>query len=53
MVYFGGTLPPYLLYAAMLAASLLAGALWGLIPGYFKARFSTNETLFTLSLIHI
>ena len=53
MVYFGGTLPPYLLYAAMLAASLLAGALWGLIPGYFKARFSTNETLFTLMMNYV
>ena len=53
MVYYGGTLPTYLLYAAMLVASIFAGALWGFIPAWFKARFSTNETLFTLMMNYV
>ena len=53
MVYYGGKLPSYLLYAAMLVASLFAGALWGFIPAWFRARFSTNETLFTLMMNYV
>ena len=53
MVYYGGRLPSYLLYAAMLVASLFAGALWGFIPAWFRARFSTNETLFTLMMNYV
>lgn len=53
MVYMGGTLPPALLYGAMFAASIIAGAIWGLIPAWFKARFSTNETLFTLMMNYV
>ena len=37
----------------MLIASLLAGALWGFVPALFKARFSTNETLFTLMMNYV
>ena len=32
----------------MVVTSILAGALWGVIPALFKAKFNTNETLFTL-----
>ncbi len=53
MVYCGGKLPAVPLFAAMLLASVLAGALWGFIPAYFKARFSTNETLFTLMMNYV
>ena len=53
MVYYGGKLPNWLLYAVMLIASLLAGALWGFVPALFKARFSTNETLFTLMMNYV
>lgn len=53
MIYGGGVLPAPLLYAAMLAAALLAGALWGFIPAWFKAHFSTNETLFTLMMNYV
>lgn len=45
--------PRPLLMLVMFAASLLGGALWGLIPAFFKARFGTNETLFTLMLNYI
>ncbi|MDO5377263.1 MAG: ABC transporter permease [Clostridia bacterium] len=53
MIYGGSALPAPLLYAAMLAAALFAGALWGFIPAWFKARFSTNETLFTLMMNYV
>ena len=53
MVYYGGKVPNALLYIAMLVASLFAGALWGFIPGWFRAHFSTNETLFTLMMNYV
>ena len=43
---------PVLLFVMFLAA-LLAGGLWGLIPAVFKAKWGTNETLFTLMLNYI
>ncbi|MGM9624704.1 MAG: ABC transporter permease, partial [Eubacteriales bacterium] len=48
MIYLGDKLPSLLLFAVMFLASIAAGALWGFIPAFFKARFVTNETLFTL-----
>ena len=53
MVNLGGRVSGWLLFAAMLAASILAGALWGFIPAWFKARFGTNETLFTLMMNYV
>ena len=37
----------------MVLTSILAGALWGAIPAFFKARFGTNETLFTLMMNYV
>ena len=34
-------------------AALLAGALWGFLPAFFKAKWNTNETLFTLMMNYI
>ena len=45
--------PAPLLYATMLVAALLAGALWAFIPALFKVWFGTNETLFTLMMNYI
>jgi simple sugar transport system permease protein len=45
--------PQPLLLTAMAAAGFLAGGLWGLVPAWFKARFGTNETLFTLMMNYI
>jgi simple sugar transport system permease protein len=45
--------PHLLLLAVMFLAGFLGGGLWGLIPAYFKAKFNTNETLFTLMLNYI
>ena len=53
MVYYGGKIPNNVLYVFMLISAVLAGALWGLIPGMFKAKLGTNETLFTLMMNYI
>jgi simple sugar transport system permease protein len=45
--------PHFLLLLVMFVAGFVGGGLWGLIPAYFKARFDTNETLFTLMLNYI
>lgn len=47
------TLPPVLLFVCMICASLLAGALWSLLPAIFKAKWNTNETLFTLMMNYV
>jgi simple sugar transport system permease protein len=41
------------LLGVMMLAGLLGGGLWGLLPAFFKSRFNTNETLFTLMLNYI
>lgn len=46
-------LPHFLLIIIMLLAGMLGGGLWALIPAYFKTKFGTNETLFTLMLNYI
>lgn len=45
--------PHFILLAAMFLAGFVGGGLWGLIPAYFKTKFNTNETLFTLMLNYI
>ena len=52
MKYFSG-LPNVLLLLVMVVTSLLAGAVWGFFPGFFKAHWNTNETLFTLMMNYI
>ncbi len=46
-------LPTLVLLFVMVVASLLAGGIWGLFPGLFKARWNTNETLFTLMMNYL
>ena len=53
MIYGGGAMPTWLLFTLMAACSMLAGMVWGLIPAAFKARYNTNETLFTLMLNYV
>ncbi len=53
MILLGNRLPTPLLFVVMFAASLIAGAVWGLIPAFFKAQWNTNETLFTLMMNYI
>ena len=42
-----------LLFAAMVIGSVLAGAIWAFVPAWFKSRWNTNETLFTLMMNYI
>ncbi len=53
MIEFGGKIPDALLIAIIAVTSMLAGAIWGVIPAIFKALFNTNETLFTLMMNYI
>lgn len=45
--------PTAVLVPLMLIAAVIAGALWGVIPALFKARWNTNETLFTLMMNYV
>ncbi len=53
MFYLGGKLPNSVLIPVMAVASILAGAIWAVLPAIFKAFFNTNESLFTLMLNYI
>ena len=53
MVYYGGKVPAPVLYTAMLVTAVCAGAIWGFVPAWFKAKFGTNETLFTLMMNYV
>ncbi|MGM0431703.1 MAG: ABC transporter permease [Spirochaetota bacterium] len=46
-------LPVYVLLPLMVAASILGGGLWALIPAFLKARYGTNETILTLMLNYV
>lgn len=46
-------LEPWLLFICMIVASCVAGAVWGLLPAVFKAKWNTNETLFTLMMNYV
>ncbi|MBR3736099.1 MAG: ABC transporter permease [Lachnospiraceae bacterium] len=46
-------LPTLALFGIMFIASMLAGALWALLPALFKAKWNTNETLFTLMMNYV
>ena len=50
---FGKTMPQLPLLLIMAAAAILCGGLWALIPAFFKAKWNTNETLFTLMMNYI
>ena len=53
MILLGGKVSNFLLIVISLAAALLAGAVWGFLPAFFKAKWNTNETLFTLMMNYI
>jgi simple sugar transport system permease protein len=53
MLHLGGKVPYPVLLIMMVLASMIAGAVWGLIPALFKAKWNTNETLFTLMMNYI
>lgn len=53
MVLLGDTMSNGALIACMVIASVVTGALWAGIPAFFKAKFNTNETLFTLMMNYV
>ena len=53
MILLGDKIPNWLLIVLMFVSSVVAGAIWALIPAIFKARYNTNETLFTLMMNYI
>jgi simple sugar transport system permease protein len=42
-----------ILFPCMFVAAIAAGALWGFLPAFFKSRWNTNETLFTLMMNYV
>jgi simple sugar transport system permease protein len=48
-----GFLPGHLHWITALAAALIAGAIWGAIPGLFKAFFNVNEVIACIMLNYI
>jgi len=52
-LFHSGGMPRLLLLVVMGVTAMLAGGLAGLLPALFKAKWDTNETLFTLMLNYI
>ena len=52
-LYWVDKVPSAVLLVIMFLASLVGGGLWALIPAFFKAKWNTNETLFTLMMNYI
>lgn len=52
-LFWADKLPRVPLLCVMGIAGAVVGGLWGLVPGIFKAKWGTNETLFTLMLNYV
>lgn len=50
---FGASMASFPLILLMAVASIACGGMWALIPAFFKVKFGTNETIFTLMLNYI
>ena len=53
MICLGDKIPNAALIALMLVTSVVAGAIWAGVPAAAKARWNTNETLFTLMMNYV
>lgn len=53
MKFLTGKLPNVVIMLLMIVTSILASVIWSVIPAFFKAKFNTNETLFTLMMNYI
>lgn len=53
MITLADKMPNVVVVLLMVVCSLGAGAIWGLIPAFFKAKWNTNETLSTLMMNYI
>lgn len=52
-LFWADRLPMVPLLLIMALAAALGGGLWALVPAFFKAKWGTNETLFTLMMNYI
>ena len=52
-LYWSDRIPHVPLLIIMFATAAIAGGLWALIPAFFKAKWNTNETLFTRMMNYI
>ncbi len=53
MIRLAGKVPNVVVIIIMVVASIASGAVWGVIPALFKAKWNTNETLATLMMNYI
>ena len=53
MILLGNKMPNAVLIPVMIVSAIVAGGIWGLIPAFFKAKWNTNETLFTLMMNYV
>ncbi|MBQ6388245.1 MAG: ABC transporter permease [Mogibacterium sp.] len=53
MILIGDSIPSGALIVISFVAALAAGAFWAFIPAFFKAKWNTNETLFTLMMNYV
>lgn len=53
MILIGDSVPGWLLIIIEAVAGIAAGAIWAFVPAFFKARWNTNETLFTLMMNYV
>ena len=53
MILIGDRISGGLLFVIMIVSAVLAGAVWAAIPAFFKAKWNTNETLFTLMMNYV
>ena len=53
MILVGESMPNVALILLMFLTSIAAGAIWAVIPAAFRAKWGTNETLFTLMMNYV
>ncbi len=53
MIVWGSRFPNPVVILLEIVAAIAAGAAWALIPAIFKAKWNTNETLFTLMMNYV
>ena len=52
-LFHAGSIPHVPLLLIMATSAMIAGGIWAMIPAVFRARWGTNETLFTLMMNYI
>ncbi|MGI6029045.1 MAG: ABC transporter permease [Candidatus Heteroscillospira sp.] len=52
-LFYADKIPSLPLLLIMAVSAMLFGGVWALIPAFFKAKWGTNETLFTLMMNYI